>query len=111
MPARCDHHADAAADRDLALIGSERRVERGRDALRQLEHLLRCAHVVDEDGELVAAQPSDRVLGSQRGVQALADRDEELVADRVTEAVVDGLEPVQVEEQQPDEALAASIAA
>ena len=99
MSPRCDHHPDAAADRDITIIRSERGAERARDAFRQLEHGLWRVHVLDEDGELIATQYGDRVLGSQGRLEALADRDEQPVAHRVAEAVVHCLEPVEIQEQ------------
>src|SRR5207244_8712862 len=46
-----------------------------------------------------AAEPRDRVLGAQGGLQAAADRDQQPVTGLVTEGVVDRLEGVEVEEQ------------
>ena len=62
----------------------------------------RLGDVLDQDGELVAAEPRDRVAGPDRVGEALADRLEQRVAGRMTEAVVDGLEVVEVEEEHRD---------
>ena len=47
--------------------------------------------------EFVATEPGQRVAFTQRGLQALRQRDQELVADLVAAGIVDGLEAVQVE--------------
>ena len=49
-----------------------------------------------EDGELVAAEARDQVVGSQRARERLGDGDEHPVADRVSVPVVDRLEVVDV---------------
>ena len=54
---------------------------------------------LQQDGELVAAEPGQRVAGPESGADALGDRHQELVAGVVAEAVVDDLEPVDVGEQ------------
>ena len=54
---------------------------------------------LDEDDELVTAEPGDRVAFAQGGEQAGRDRLQELVARFVAERVVDLLEAVEVEEQ------------
>ncbi len=94
VPALGHNHADAAADRDLALIDSELRTESRRDALRQFERALRRANVVDKDGKLIAPEPRDRVFGPHRRDQALADGNEKPITNRVPETVVDRVEPV-----------------
>ena len=52
-----------------------------------------------EDGELVAAHPGDRVPGAQRRAQPRADLLEQEVAVGVAHGVVDLLEPVEVDDQ------------
>ena len=54
---------------------------------------------LDQDGELVAAEPRRQLLGTHVAAQALGEGDEQLVAGRVAEVVVDRLEPVQVDEE------------
>ena len=55
--------------------------------------------VLDEHGELVAAEPRGGVGAAQRVAQPLGDADEQLVAGGVAEGVVDRLEVVEVDEQ------------
>ena len=55
--------------------------------------------VLEQDGELVAAEPGDRVLGAQAAASRRATVDQQLVANRVPEAVVDDLEVVEVDEE------------
>ena len=55
--------------------------------------------LLDEDGELVAAETRRRVGCTQHRLQAVGNAGEQLVAGHVSEAVVDLLEVVEVEEQ------------
>ena len=55
--------------------------------------------VGQQDGELVAAEARDDVLGAQHVPQAAGDGLQQLVADAVAEGVVDDLEVVEVEEE------------
>ena len=50
-----------------------------------------------EQGELVAAQPCQRVAGAEQPLEAPRDLDQHLVSGGVTEGVVDELEAVEVE--------------
>ncbi len=63
--------------------------------------------VLDQDGELVAAEARDGVARAQRLLEARRDRGEQLVAGGVPEAVVDELELVEVEEEDGDRAVGA----
>ena len=54
--------------------------------------------VLEEDGELVAAEPRRRVARAQAPSQPIGDRAEQLVAGTVAEAVVHELEVVEVDE-------------
>ena len=58
------------------------------------------ARALQEDRELVPAQPYQHVVRAQAVPQALGDLDQQLVTGVVPERVVDLLEPVQVEQQQ-----------
>ena len=60
------------------------------------------ADVLDQDGELVAAEPRDRVRRPHGFAQPGGDLLQHLVARGVAEAVVDGLEIVEVEEDDGD---------
>ena len=59
------------------------------------------ACILEQHGELVAAQPRDRVAG-RAAQQPLGHLDQQLVAGGVAEAVVDRLEVVEVEEEHGD---------
>ena len=56
-----------------------------------------------QDGELVAAQPRDRVVRPQASLEPTRDRDEQFVSDEVSEVVVDDLEAVEVEIQHGEQ--------
>jgi hypothetical protein len=55
--------------------------------------------VLEQHGELVAAEAGHRVARAGDQLEALRDLDEQLVTGRVAERVVDGLEVVEVAEQ------------
>ena len=63
--------------------------------------------VLEQQCELVTAEPCHRVALTHAAAESLGDVDQHGVAGRVTEAVVDGLEPVEVDEQQRDAGAAA----
>ena len=71
--------------------------------LEQLSHDLRdlrlVRDVLEQNRELVAAQPGNGVALAQRGAQARRDRLQHPVAGVVAERVVDVLEVVEVQEQ------------
>ena len=75
-----------------------------------------CAEVLDrrlvfeQDRELVAAEPRDRVAGAHRLAEAVTDREQQLVADGVAEAVVHRLEAVEVDDDDADGAVVACSA-
>jgi hypothetical protein len=56
---------------------------------------------LQQQGELVTAQPGHGVSRPGTTEQALANRHQELVADLMAESVVDRLEAVEIEIQQP----------
>ena len=89
----------------------ERHVEGGQHPLGDQRALGGGGVALDEDGELVAADPRHRVAEADAGPQPLADRHEEAVAGVVAEAVVDGLEVVEVDEQHGDRLVAALLRA
>src|ERR1700722_1880421 len=61
------------------------------------------AEIVEEDGELVAAEAGDHVAFPQARFQPLSDRHQEGVADQMSETVVDELEPVEIEKQDRED--------
>ena len=81
----------------------ERPREQRADALGHLDRLALVVQVLDQDGELVAAEAGNGVSRAQRLLQPRRDAGEQLVAGRVTEAVVDQLEVVDVAEQHRGE--------
>ena len=90
--------AEARRRGDLAPVEDERRLERAAQALGDLPRLVGAREILEQDGELVAAEPRGGVLGAQAGRQSLGGRAQQLVADRVAEAVVDRLEVVEIDE-------------
>ena len=94
-----DRDADAGRREDLAAADRERRAQRLLDAEGDHVGLLLLDEAVQQDRELVAAQPGQRVALPQAAFEAAGDRDQQLVADEVAEAVVDHLEPIEIEIQ------------
>src|SRR5882724_9646928 len=90
---------DGGAAEHLHAAQPERDAQRLVQALGHLAGVAGGVHVLEQDGELVAAQPRDGVGGTQRGLQAAGDLDQQLVAAHVPEAVIDQLEPVDVQHQ------------
>ena len=68
-------------------------------ALGHRDRVTQVGLVVDQDGELVAAQPRGEVLLPDAAPDAVADRDQELIARGVAHGVVDDLEVIEVQEQ------------
>nr|BFE70401.1 hypothetical protein GCM10020092_037020 [Actinoplanes digitatis] len=56
--------------------------------------------VLHDDGELVAAEPSEQFGRAQAGAQPFGDDDQYVVASLVSQRVVDLLEAVQVQQEQ-----------
>ena len=72
---------------------------RGQHVEQARDERLRIASAGREHGELVAAQPGDRVAGAQRVAQPLAADRQQPVARGVAERIVDLLEVIEVEER------------
>ena len=77
----------------------ERLEQRAQHALRRALGLDRRRRMLEQHGELVAAQARGQIVLAQRRPQPLGDGHEQRVAGGVAERVVDALEVVQVEEQ------------
>ena len=99
--------ADAEARRDeyLLPLEADRSLDRGHDALRHQDGVLRHTDVGTQHGELVAPEPRHRVLSADRRSDTLGHRLQERVAGCMAKRVVDHLESVEVEEQHRDDAL------
>ena len=94
-----ERDADAHRAEDLVTADLERLAGHLVDAIGHHRGVLRRLHVVEQDGELVAAVAGEGVALAQAGLEALAHLDEKLVADLVPEAVVDRLEAIEVHEE------------
>ena len=96
-PARCPMLADAYSSRSVDARTA--RPAPAADDRRPGTTSSGDAEVVDEHGELVAAEPRQGVARPQVRLEARGDGDQELVADQVAQAVVDQLEAVEVDEE------------
>ena len=83
----------------------QRLAQHGLDPLRHRGGLLALLHVLEQDRELVAAQPRHGVSRPHRRLEGRAELDEEPVAHAVAEAVVDELEAIHVQEDDGEHAL------
>ena len=104
-----DRDADARRGEDFAAADRERRAQRLLDAEGDHVRLLLLDQSVQQDGELVAAQPRQHVALAQAPFEAARDGDQQLVADQVAEAVVDHLEPVEIEVQHGEPIAVAAL--
>ena len=99
------------ADARLQLHGHAAERERAAQGVlqahRQLDHGAAVGYAVEQDRELVAAEPGERVAAAQDGLQAARDLDQQLVAVVVPERVVDLLEAIEVDQQHRAEPVAA----
>ena len=93
---------DAGLQLEQHALEPERLGQRRLDPQRHLGRRLGVRDGRQQHGELVAAEPGDHVLGPQRAADPLGDVLEQPVAHLVPEGVVDLLEPVEVEQEQPD---------
>lgn len=72
-------------------------------APRDVAGRLHVLDVLEQDHELIAAEPDERIARAQTALQAPSDLDEHEIADNVPQAIVDGLEAIQIQEQDRPE--------
>ncbi len=97
---RRDGDADAGADLDAVAGQQERFGQELGDPRRKLGRagaLIRTGFL--DDGELVAAEPRQHVIGAHGGFQPLRHLAQQRIAGAVAEGIVDVLEAVEVEHQ------------
>ena len=90
--------ADRGGEDDLLGADLHRRAERAPDPLGERRHVMRVALGDEQDGELVAAEPRERVLRVEMTAEPPAEREQHAVADHQAEALVHVLEAVDVDE-------------
>ena len=93
------HDADAGADEHLGAGDGERLPQGVDEAFCGRVGFCVGRQLLEQDAELIAAPPADRVPDTDAGGEARRDLLEEQVARDVSEGVVDALEPVEVEVQ------------
>ena len=94
-----ERDADADGGKDLDAVEVERNPKLFLDPFGGDGRAANVLDVLDQDDELVAAEPRDRVARPARLFDSLGDGAQQLVAGDVAEAVVDVLESVEVEEE------------
>ena len=105
-----ERDADARRGEHFAAADRERRAQRVLNAERDRVRLLLVADAVQQNRELVAAQPRQRVSLAQARLEPPRHGDEQLVADQVAEAVVDDLEAIEIEVQRREPVAACGAA-
>ena len=106
---RVQRDPEARLDAERNLLEDELGSQLLTDPGEQLRRVRSVWNAGQDQAELVAPQPRDRVVGAQGGQQPLGDDAQQLVARVVAERVVDVLEAVQVD--QDDRAALAALAA
>src|SRR5690606_25530088 len=99
VAARAERDPDADRDLHVAALDGERRLQGFQDALGHTRRITRVVDRIDDDRELVPAEPRNRVVLAQAVLQPARDRLQQLVSRGVAKRVIDKLETVQVEEQ------------
>ncbi len=95
-----DHRdADRRVQIDVLLADRERELQALEHAIGNGLRLVLVVQALEQERELVAAEPGDGVAWSQALRQPLRRRQQDLVADEMAERVVDDLEAVEVEEE------------
>src|SRR5581483_1296263 len=95
---RAVRNADADGRKNLIPVQVEGLFEQ---LLNPLGHLTGFADsdFIEQDRELVAAEPRNRVAGPEAVFQAARDRDQQVIADHVPQTVVDDFEAVEIQEE------------
>ena len=101
---QCDAHADAGEH--LVPAHNQRVGELLVDPIGDADGVRLGGDVVEQDGELVAAQPRQRVARPQAALQPPRGADQQLVAGLVSQAVVDRLEAIEIEVQHREQRIA-----
>ena len=102
--------ADAGVNRDPPVAQGDRPADGGRDTLAGAPRALRPPALLQDDRELVAAEPSCGVAAPHRPGQARADLPEHGVAGRVAHGVVDRLELVKVQAEDRERPVVPAVA-
>ncbi len=100
--ARRDGDPDARPRERVRVADADRDADHVDQAIGDEPGVLGAGQVLDEDGELVAAEAGRRVARPEHLHDPLRDHLQQLVAAGMAEAVVHGLEVVEVEEQDGD---------
>src|ERR1700692_625469 len=80
-------------------VDAERSLQGSKRALRDGSGTVLGVDAVQQQRELVAAEPGHGVARSQDARESTRERNQEMITDRVAEAVVDELEAIDVQEQ------------
>ncbi len=108
---RIERDAQAGRDEHLLAVDRSRLPRDGEDALHDSHNIFRVSQSIQDDRELVAAEPGEHVLAAHSAFEALCHFQQDLVPDGVAEGVVvDDLEVVEIEAQHAHKVGAASRA-
>src|SRR5262245_34735676 len=88
--------AEAHADQQLALAHSERPMKFGHHLLGAPLEFLKSFRALEDQGELVTAEPRHEATVTSRSAQAFADHAQHAIAKLVSQAVIDHLEVIEI---------------
>src|SRR5881227_1784268 len=77
----------------------EGRSKFGLDPARHVGRFSRVRNSIQQNSELVAAQPRDHIDFTNAALESTRDRNQQLIANRMAETIVNVLETIQIEEQ------------
>ena len=99
LPGDAERDPDRRAHEQLAPPDLERDGERSQETVRHGARARLVGVVLQQDAELVPADPRDRVARPALELESLRGRDQQLVARVMPQAVVDRLEPIQIQDE------------
>ena len=102
-------HANRGGGMNFLAVDIVGSLEQADDLACQYLGLRRVLQVLDDDGELVAAEPGDGVFLAQAVAQALGRLLQQLVAEKVPQRIVDQLEAVEIQQHDGGTAVAAGF--
>ena len=92
-----EREPDRRGEQDLAVVEGDRRAQRLADRVGERRDARRLALGEDQQAELVAAEPRQRILRLEQPAEAAREREQDRVADRHADGIVHLLEAVEID--------------
>ena len=92
-----ERHADRAGEEDLAIVEGDRRAQRAADGFGKRGDARGVALRQNDEAELIAGQPGERVLRLDQAPEPARQRQQDRVGERHADRVVDLLEAIDVD--------------